>query len=80
MPMISKIFDDIFGSNLKGRWQPKTEILAGLAAAASQAPGVQSSLQEGLWAAAAAYAVASVLLGVLAGVWRRISSAPLNAH
>ncbi|WP_306589746.1 HAD family hydrolase [Geothrix sp. 21YS21S-4] len=28
---LNLIFDDIFGSSLKGRWQPKTEVLAGLA-------------------------------------------------
>lgn len=27
---LNLIFDDIFGSTLKGRWQPKTEVLAGL--------------------------------------------------
>lgn len=27
---LNLIFDDIIGSNLKGRWQPKTEVLAGL--------------------------------------------------
>jgi phosphoglycolate phosphatase len=27
---LNLIFDDIFGSSLKGRWQPKTEVLAGL--------------------------------------------------
>ncbi|GLH71396.1 phosphoglycolate phosphatase [Geothrix rubra] len=28
---LNLIFDDIFGSTLKGKWQPKTEVLAGLA-------------------------------------------------
>jgi len=27
---LNLIFDDIFGSTLKGRWQPKTEVVAGL--------------------------------------------------
>ena len=27
---LNLIFDDIFGSSLKGRWQPKTEVIAGL--------------------------------------------------
>jgi len=27
---LNLIFDDIFGSSLKGRWQPKTEVLRGL--------------------------------------------------
>ncbi len=27
---LNLIFDDIFGSTLKGKWQPKTEVLAGL--------------------------------------------------
>ncbi len=36
---LNLIFDDIFGSNLKGRWQPKTEVLAGLAARGTIQPG-----------------------------------------
>ena len=36
---LNLIFDDIFGSSLKGRWQPKTEVLAGLAARGTIQPG-----------------------------------------
>ena len=36
---LNLIFDDIFGSNLKGRWQPKTEVLAGLAERGTIWPG-----------------------------------------
>ncbi len=36
---LNLIFDDIFGSSLKGRWQPKTEVLAGLAARGTIWPG-----------------------------------------
>ena len=36
---LNLIFDDIFGSSLKGRWQPKTEVLAGLAARGTIRPG-----------------------------------------
>ncbi|WLT33031.1 HAD family hydrolase [Geothrix sp. PMB-07] len=36
---LNLIFDDIFGSTLKGRWQPKTEVLGGLAAQGTIHPG-----------------------------------------
>jgi phosphoglycolate phosphatase len=36
---LNLIFDDIFGSTLKGRWQPKTEVLAGLAKQGTIWPG-----------------------------------------
>ena len=36
---LNLIFDDIFGSSLKGRWQPKTEVLAGLAQRGTIWPG-----------------------------------------
>jgi phosphoglycolate phosphatase len=36
---LNLIFDDIIGSSLKGRWQPKTEVLAGLAARGTIQPG-----------------------------------------
>lgn len=36
---LNLIFDDIFGSTLKGRWQPKTEVLAGLVARGTIQPG-----------------------------------------
>ena len=36
---LNLIFDDIFGSTLKGQWQPKTKVLAGLAAQGTIAPG-----------------------------------------
>jgi phosphoglycolate phosphatase len=36
---LNLIFDDIFGSSLKGRWQPKTEVLANLAEQGTIAPG-----------------------------------------
>ena len=36
---LNLIFDDIFGSSLKGRWQPKTEVLAGLAERGTIWPG-----------------------------------------
>lgn len=36
---LNLIFDDIFGSTLKGRWQPKTEVLAGLAERGTIRPG-----------------------------------------
>lgn len=36
---LNLIFDDIFGSSLKGQWQPKTEVLGGLAAQGTIHPG-----------------------------------------
>jgi phosphoglycolate phosphatase len=36
---LNLIFDDIFGSTLKGRWQPKTDVLAGLANQGTIWPG-----------------------------------------
>jgi len=36
---LNLIFDDIFGSTLKGRWQPKTEVLGGLAERGTIWPG-----------------------------------------
>jgi phosphoglycolate phosphatase len=36
---LNLIFDDIFGSTLKGRWQPKTEVLQGLAERGTIWPG-----------------------------------------
>jgi len=36
---LNLIFDDIFGSTLKGRWQPKTEVLDGLAKRGTIWPG-----------------------------------------
>lgn len=36
---LNLIFDDIFGSSLKGRWQPKTEVLASLAERGTLRPG-----------------------------------------
>jgi phosphoglycolate phosphatase len=36
---LNLIFDDIFGSPLKGRWQPKIEVLAGLAERGTIRPG-----------------------------------------
>jgi len=36
---LNLIFDEIFGSTLKGRWQPKTEVLAGLAERGTVWPG-----------------------------------------
>jgi phosphoglycolate phosphatase len=36
---LNLIFDDIFGSSLKGRWQPKTEVLAGLVQRGTVWPG-----------------------------------------
>jgi phosphoglycolate phosphatase len=36
---LNLIFDDIFGSTLKGRWQPKTEVVAGLARQGTIWPG-----------------------------------------
>jgi len=36
---LNLIFDDIFGSTLKGRWQPKTDVLAGLAKQGTIWPG-----------------------------------------
>jgi phosphoglycolate phosphatase len=36
---LNLIFDDIFGSSLKGRWQPKTEVLAGLVERGTIQPG-----------------------------------------
>jgi phosphoglycolate phosphatase len=36
---LNLIFDDIFGSTLKGRWQPKTEVLDGLAKQGTIWPG-----------------------------------------
>jgi phosphoglycolate phosphatase len=36
---LNLIFDEIFGSSLKGRWQPKTEVLAGLAERGAIWPG-----------------------------------------
>ena len=36
---LNLIFDDIFGSNLKGLWQPKTEVLAGLVERGTIQPG-----------------------------------------
>lgn len=36
---LNLIFDDIFGSSLKGRWQPKTEVLSRLAAQGTIWPG-----------------------------------------
>ena len=36
---LNLIFDDIFGSSLKGRWQPKTDVLAALVARGTIRPG-----------------------------------------
>jgi len=36
---LNLVFDDIFGSSLKGRWQPKTEVLARLVAQGTLRPG-----------------------------------------
>ncbi|MDP1831544.1 MAG: HAD hydrolase-like protein [Geothrix sp.] len=36
---LNLVFDDIFGSSLKGRWQPKTEVLAGLVERGTIRPG-----------------------------------------
>ncbi len=36
---LNLIFDDIFGSSLKGQWQPKTAVLAGLARQGTIWPG-----------------------------------------
>lgn len=36
---LNLIFDDIFGSTLKGKWQPKTEVLAGLIRQGTVWPG-----------------------------------------
>lgn len=36
---LNLVFDDIFGSSLKGRWQPKTEVVAGLLAQGTLWPG-----------------------------------------
>lgn len=36
---LNLIFDDIFGSTLKGRWQPKTEVMGALAAQGTVWPG-----------------------------------------
>ena len=36
---LNLIFDDIFGSSIKGRWQPKTDVLAGLARQGTIWPG-----------------------------------------
>ena len=36
---LNLIFDDIFGSSLRGRWQPKTEVVAGLVAQGTLWPG-----------------------------------------
>ena len=36
---LNLIFDDIFGSTLKGRWQPKAEVLGGLAERGTIWPG-----------------------------------------
>jgi phosphoglycolate phosphatase len=36
---LNLVFDDIFGSALKGKWQPKTEVLAGLAERGTIWPG-----------------------------------------
>ncbi|HJW42865.1 MAG TPA: HAD hydrolase-like protein [Geothrix sp.] len=36
---LNLIFDDIFGSSLKGRWQPKTDVVAGLVARGTVWPG-----------------------------------------
>jgi phosphoglycolate phosphatase len=36
---LNLIFDEIFGAELKGKWQPKTEVLARLAANGTIAPG-----------------------------------------
>ncbi|WP_052572014.1 HAD hydrolase-like protein [Geothrix fermentans] len=36
---LNLIFDDIFGSTLKGRWQPKTEVVAGLVRQGTLWPG-----------------------------------------
>jgi phosphoglycolate phosphatase len=36
---LNLIFDDIFGSSLKGRWQPKSEVLAGLLKRGTIQPG-----------------------------------------
>jgi len=36
---LNLVFDDILGSSLKGRWQPKTEVLAGLVARGTIWPG-----------------------------------------
>ena len=36
---LNLIFDEIYGSTLKGQWQPKTEVLAGLAAQGTIWPG-----------------------------------------
>jgi phosphoglycolate phosphatase len=36
---LNLIFDDIFGSTLKGRWQPKTEVVAGLMRQGTLWPG-----------------------------------------
>ncbi|GLH74634.1 phosphoglycolate phosphatase [Geothrix limicola] len=36
---LNLIFDDIFGSTLKGRWQPKTEVLGGLVKQGTVRPG-----------------------------------------
>ena len=36
---LNLIFDDIFGSSLKGQWQPKTTVLADLAARGTIWPG-----------------------------------------
>lgn len=36
---LNLIFDDIFGSTLKGRWQPKTDVVAGLVREGTLWPG-----------------------------------------
>ncbi|WP_243288086.1 HAD hydrolase-like protein [Geothrix terrae] len=36
---LNLIFDDIFGSTLKGRWQPKTDVVAGLVRQGTLWPG-----------------------------------------
>ncbi len=36
---LNLIFDDIFGSTLKGKWQPKTEVLSGLSRQGTIWPG-----------------------------------------
>lgn len=36
---LNLIFDDIFGSTLKGRWQPKTDVVANLIARGTLRPG-----------------------------------------
>jgi phosphoglycolate phosphatase len=66
---LNLIFDDIFGSSLKGRWQPKAEVLAGLAARGTIWPGgvfvgdrgvdMAAALGQGLEAAGVAWGYGS---------------------